>query len=529
MYQALYRKWRPMSFDDVVSQPHITTTLKNQIISGKTAHAYLFTGSRGTGKTTCARIFAKAVNCLNPKDGEPCLECKICKNADNGSLTDIIEIDAASNAKVDDIRDLRDGVVYTPEMCKYKVYIIDEVHMLSPGAFNALLKIMEEPPPHVKFILATTEVHKVPATIVSRCQHFDFHRIRTEDIVKRLEYIASHESFNLEHNAAEFIARLSDGGMRDALSLLDQCAAYDDNITAEIVSQASGIAGRDYLFDILERISTHDSAGCIKIIDKLYGMSKDLKQLVTELTAQMRNVMLIKSIDNNAELITCMPDEYKRLTDLANAMSLDEILSTISTLQECSESFALASNKRIELEMCMIKLCNSDSYSNSSRLNASVYEDKIKVLSNRITQLESALQKGSAVTSKITQNKQITPTNKKLIKLDPKGYVPINEWKKLISLINEQSPAIGAFLDKSMASIEGNLFKVVVASDFYVKRFAASDDKEILKKIVNDYYGQNFEFKLYSSKSVDIEDKDNPINELLKRAKNAEIEVEIKR
>ncbi|MGN1133657.1 MAG: DNA polymerase III subunit gamma/tau, partial [Oscillospiraceae bacterium] len=397
MYQALYRKWRPMSFDDVVSQPHITTTLKNQIITGKTAHAYLFTGSRGTGKTTCARIFAKAVNCLNPHDGEPCLECKICKNADNGSLTDIIEIDAASNAKVDDIRDLREGVVYTPEMCKYKVYIIDEVHMLSPGAFNALLKIMEEPPPHVKFILATTEVHKVPATIVSRCQHFDFHRIRTEDIVKRLEYIASQESFSLEHNAAELIARLSDGGMRDALSLLDQCAAYDDNITAEIVSQASGIAGRDYLFDILERISTHDSAGCIKIIDKLYGMSKDLKQLLTELTVQMRNVMLIKSISNNADLITCMPDEYKRLSDLANTMTLDEILGIISTLQECSESFSLATNKRIELEMCMIKLCNSGLYSRENNINAAAYEDKIKVLTNRISQLENALQSGAGI------------------------------------------------------------------------------------------------------------------------------------
>ena len=218
MYQALYRKWRPMSFDDVVSQPHITTTLKNQIATGKTAHAYLFTGSRGTGKTTCARIFAKAINCLNPKDGEPCLECDICKNADNGALADIIEIDAASNSKVDDIRELREGVMFTPEVCKYKVYIIDEVHMLSAGAFNALLKTMEEPPPHVKFVLATTEIHKVPATIVSRCQHFDFRRIRSEDIVARLSYIASQEGFILNEDAAQLIARLSDGGMRDALS-----------------------------------------------------------------------------------------------------------------------------------------------------------------------------------------------------------------------------------------------------------------------------------------------------------------------
>ena len=225
MYQALYRKWRPRTFDDVISQPHITTTLKNQIQSGKTAHAYLFTGSRGTGKTTCARIFAKAINCLHATDGNPCQQCEICRDAEAFSLSDIIEIDAASNNGVDDIRELRDGAVYTPERCKYKVYIIDEVHMLSQSAFNALLKIMEEPPAFVKFILATTEIHKVPATIVSRCQRFDFRRILPEDITARLLYIAGEEQLTLDAQAARLIARLSDGGMRDALSLLDQCAA----------------------------------------------------------------------------------------------------------------------------------------------------------------------------------------------------------------------------------------------------------------------------------------------------------------
>ena len=289
-----------MSFDDVVSQPHITTTLKNQIKTGKTAHAYLFTGSRGTGKTTCARIFAKAVNCENLHDGEPCLDCKICKAADNGTLADIIEIDAASNSRVDDVRELREGVVYTPEMCKYKVYIIDEVHMLSAGAFNALLKTMEEPPPHVKFILATTEIHKVPATIVSRCQHFDFHRIKTEDIVDRLSFIAQQEGFTLEKDAAEMIARLSDGGMRDALSLLDQCVAFDDHITLDVVSGASGIAGRDYLFDIIDSIADKDAGAALKIVDKLYSMSKDMKVLANELLVQMRNVMLVKTIDDHA-------------------------------------------------------------------------------------------------------------------------------------------------------------------------------------------------------------------------------------
>lgn len=537
MYQALYRKWRPMSFDDVVSQPHITTTLKNQIASGKTAHAYLFTGSRGTGKTTCARIFAKAINCLSPKDGEPCLECDICKNADNGSLADIIEIDAASNSKVDDIRELREGVVFTPELCKYKVYIIDEVHMLSAGAFNALLKTMEEPPPHVKFILATTEIHKVPATIVSRCQHFDFRRIRSEDIVARLSYIASQEGFTLHEDAAALIARLSDGGMRDALSLLDQCVAYDDNITIDTVSTAAGIAGRDYLFDMLDKISQHDTAGCIEIIDSLYDMSKDLKVLSSELLSQMRNVMLIKTIDNSAELITCLPEEYKRLTALAESMSLDRILCIISTLQQCNERFAKSSNKRIELEMCMVKLCtmseNNVTGASAAQARSKVSDAQINALVNRITKLENALKNGAVAVQNGSDNqvKKPAPKQKKveLTKLDPKNFTPLNEWQEILEKINAESPAIGAFLTNSMASIDGNVFKVVVSSDFYMKRFKASNDKAVLKKIVNEYYGQDFDFVLYSSKSVDIEDKENPINELIKRAKDADIEVEIKK
>ena len=244
MYKALYRKYRPMTFDDVVSQPHITTTLRNQLINGKTAHAYLFTGSRGTGKTTCARILAKALNCLHPVDGNPCLECEICRDADDNALADIIEIDAASNNGVDDVRDLRDGAVYTAERCRYKVYIIDEVHMLSKEAFNALLKIMEEPPPHVKFILATTEIHKVLPTILSRCQRYDFRRILPSDITERLMYVAEKENIKLDRDAAELIAKTADGGMRDALSLLDQCIAFSEDVTLDIVSGAAGIAGR---------------------------------------------------------------------------------------------------------------------------------------------------------------------------------------------------------------------------------------------------------------------------------------------
>ena len=316
MYQALYRKWRPTSWKDVVSQPHITTTLRNQIKEGKTAHAYLFTGSRGTGKTTCARIFAKAINCKDPKDGSPCGECEMCRLFENEGLVDIIEIDAASNTGVDDIRELRESTAYTPESCKYKVYIIDEVHMLSTSAFNALLKILEEPPEYVKFVLATTEIHKVPVTIVSRCQRFDFRRILPEDIKSRLLYIADNEDFTLTDSAAELVAKLADGGMRDALSLLDQCIAYSKDVDLDTVSAAAGIAERDYLFRLLECFADKDAVTAIDIISQLYDRSKDMQRLVDELISQMRNVMLARSVKSDSAFV-CLPDEIERIRKIA--------------------------------------------------------------------------------------------------------------------------------------------------------------------------------------------------------------------
>ena len=341
MYQALYRKWRPRSFDDVISQPHITTALRNQIREEKTAHAYLFTGSRGTGKTTCARILAKTVNCEHrTPEGNPCLECEICRDAERGALADIIEIDAASNNSVEDIRDLREGTVYLPERCCYKVYIIDEVHMLSPSAWGALLKVMEEPPEYVKFILATTEVHKVPATIISRCQRYDFHRIRTADIAARLTYIAGEENLSLDPAAAQLIAHLSDGGMRDALSLLDQCASGGDAITAASVTAAAGVAGRDSVFAILEAVQAQDAAKALEITGALYDQSKDMVRLCDELLEQLRNMMLLKSGSGQPELLTCLPDEQPRLEELTRQPSLDTIssLGRGTTLTACGRS-----------------------------------------------------------------------------------------------------------------------------------------------------------------------------------------------
>lgn len=541
LYQALYRKWRPRSFDDVVSQPHITTTLKNQIVSGKTAHAYLFTGSRGTGKTTCARIFAKAVNCRNPHDGEPCLECDICKAADNGSLADIIEIDAASNASVNDIRELREGVMFTPEMCRYKIYIIDEVHMLSVGAFNALLKTMEEPPPHVKFILATTEIHKVPATIVSRCQHFDFNRIKTEDIVARLMYIADKEGFTLHEDAAGLIARLSDGGMRDALSLMDQCVAFNNDITVATVSQASGIAGRDYLFDILEAISDKNAAAALQIVNRLYEMSKDLKVLAGELLEQMRNVMLVSTVDKGRDLITCLPEEYDRLCAISEKLTLDEILDNISILQECSERFAKCTSKRIELEICVIKLCSEkiSRRSIAASKGNTASEAELNSLRSRLEQLENALKNGAQPTAapkntapaagQAKPAKPLREPDPDFNKVDPGNVKPMEEWDSVVTQISQREPSISGFLKRSKAFRHNNALFLIVDNDFFLKLFKESNAAASINEVLKENYGQTFTIKVKSARNVPPDDTENPVNQLLQKAKKLDIEVEIKK
>ena len=292
MYRALYRKWRPKTFSDVVGQAGITAALQNQITHDKVGHAYLFTGTRGTGKTSCAKIFAKAVNCPHRTGADPCCECEICKGIDNGSVMDVVEIDAASNNGVDNIRDLRDETAYTPSQCTYKVYIIDEVHMLSTAAFNALLKIMEEPPAHVIFILATTEIHKVPATILSRCQRYDFMRIKPQDIEARLLYVAGQEGIQLAQDAAELISRLADGAMRDALSILDTCAGVGGEVTQQLVRRMAGVTDKSYLFDISDAVLRADAAGVLALVAQLREKSVDVKRLCDELILHYRNLLL---------------------------------------------------------------------------------------------------------------------------------------------------------------------------------------------------------------------------------------------
>ncbi|MBQ9948521.1 MAG: DNA polymerase III subunit gamma/tau [Oscillospiraceae bacterium] len=363
MYLALYRKYRPQTFDDVISQPHITTTLKNQISGGKHGHAYLFTGSRGTGKTTCAKILSMAVNCLHPKDGNPCMECDACREIASGSAVDITEMDAASNNGVNDVRVLRDEVAYTPVSCKYRVYIIDEVHMMSTAAFNALLKTLEEPPAHIIFILATTELHKVPATIVSRCQRFEFRRIDVADSAQRLMAVAHNEGITLEQDAAELISRLSDGGMRDALSVLDRCIAAGGSVTCDVVRSCAGVADNRHLFAFAEMIAQKNISGCLDLMQQLYNGSKDLARLIDELSGHYRDLMLYKTVPEDKGLLSAMPDEYPELERLSSMYSLNDILRCLEQLQKCAVSIGRTRHRKTAAEMTLVRMCMGTSLS----------------------------------------------------------------------------------------------------------------------------------------------------------------------
>lgn len=356
MYRALYRKWRPMRFEDVVGQTAIVTALQNQITTGRVGHAYLFTGTRGTGKTTCAKIFAKAVNCVQGKNGDPCGQCEVCRGIDSGSILDVVEIDAASNNGVDNIRDLRDETAYTPSICKYKVYIIDEVHMLSIAAFNALLKIMEEPPSHVIFILATTEIHKVPATILSRCQRYDFGRIRPEDIAARIQYIANQEEIELEEGAAVLIARLADGALRDALSILDTCAGVSHQVDEELVRRMAGVTDKSYLFRLSDALQAGQAVAALEELAQLRQRSVDVKRLCEELVAHYRNLMLA-GLPSGKELLTGVaPEEEQRYLEKAKQITSTQAIRAIKLLGGAMEKMNRGTDQRIELELALFAI-----------------------------------------------------------------------------------------------------------------------------------------------------------------------------
>ena len=404
MHLALYRKYRSATFDEVISQEHITTTLKNQIKAGTPAHAYLFTGSRGTGKTTCAKLMAKAVNCLSPIDGNPCGECESCKAIAAG-CPDIIEMDAASNNGVDDVRALRDEVMYAPTVCRYKVYIIDEVHMLSSQAFNALLKTIEEPPPHVIFILATTEIHKVPATIASRCQQFRFSRIDVEESTKRLCEIAKKENVNITEDAARLISRLSDGGMRDAVSLLDQCISVSADIDEETVRTTAGIAGTEHLFTLAQCIHEQNAPEALKILDELHNQSKDLMLLLDELLSHFRNLCILSATNSDFSLIPAGSGTRNDLARQTNEFTLGEIMRCMDILQDCIARTPKTAKRKTVAEMCLIRLCTPRLDSDTSALSL-----RLEKLENRLDKLcdgEISIQPRAAVQTAESTEKHI--------------------------------------------------------------------------------------------------------------------------
>ena len=407
MYQALYRKWRPQTFDEVVGQKHITETLKNQVKTGRLSHAYIFIGTRGTGKTTCARILAKAVNCENPVDGNPCGKCAACRGIAAGSVMDVVELDAASNNGVDNVRALREEAVFSPTEVKKRVYIIDEVHMLSTSAFNALLKILEEPPAHLMFILATTELQKVPATILSRCQRHSFRRIDTPEIAQYLEYIAGQEKLSLSHEAAELIARLAEGGVRDALSLLDQCSAREE-IDVEAVYSAMGLAGNRRIAQLLERVLEHDTEAALKDFNALWMDGKDPVTLLGELSSLLRDSMMLRVAPKGAQGLISGSYDSATLRSFAECMTTEEMLSALGTLQNAVITMKEAKNPKLAAELCLVSLCESPAGESVRELRARIsrLEEKLK---NGVPMAAAPAPRGSEPTAPMEEREELPP------------------------------------------------------------------------------------------------------------------------
>ena len=462
MYQALYRKYRPQTFDDVVGQLSITQTLKNQLMNGRMSHAYLFTGTRGTGKTTCAKILSKAVNCLSPVDGNPCNCCSACRSIDAGACIDVLEIDAASNNGVDNVRTLRDDAIYLPAEVKKRVYIIDEVHMLSMSAFNALLKIIEEPPEHLLFILATTELHKVPVTILSRCQRFSFRRILPEDIVDRLNYIAYSEHIDLDSEAAAFLARLADGGLRDAVSLLDQCAsAASSTVTTDEVCRILGLAGTRQTAQMLRAVAEHNTASVLELFSQQYGEGKDLSAMLDELCTVSRDLLLLRSMPGNSSMISGICTQ-KELNELVKLFSPGELLRMTSILRDTVNGFHSSANRRIDAELCLIRLCEPEAELDASALNARLTRLENKIASGIVT----ALPTGQAPTSDSEgKNPSEEPkTEAVAAQATDKAQAPVDQappgfWPRLVEQLRTQlrPPAVGMFVVHDNAPVIGRI------------------------------------------------------------------------
>jgi len=413
----------------VSGQMAVTQTLKMQLVTGKMSHAYLFTGSRGTGKTSCAKILAKAVNCLNPQDGNPCNCCEACRSIDSGACMDVLEIDAASNNGVDNVRDLRDDAVYTPSQVKMRVYIIDEVHMLSISAFNALLKIIEEPPEHLLFILATTELHKVPATILSRCQRFSFRRISQEDIAARLQYVAYQEKIELDDSAARVLARMADGGMRDALSLLDQCAsATDGELTADRVYQCLGIAGERKCGELMGYIAAHDTRNALILFNRLYSDGKDLRALLDEMACLARDLLILKTAPDVGITMLSGVASNEETNQLVKQLSSGELIRMMELLEKTMAGFTRSTSRRTDAEMCIISLCQPQLNLDAQALNA------------RLTRLEEQVQSGSLVAAPAAQAAPAAPEEEELPPIPDDADAPPIPGEECVPAVQEDTP-----------------------------------------------------------------------------------------
>lgn len=454
MYQALYRKWRPQTFDQVIGQEHITETLKNQVRSNRLSHAYIFIGTRGTGKTTCARILAKAVNCEHPVNGNPCGCCPACKGIADGSVMDVVELDAASNNGVDNVRALREEAIFSPAEVKKRVYIIDEVHMLSTPAFNALLKILEEPPEHLLFILATTELQKVPATILSRCQRHSFRRIDNKTLASYLEHVAQEEHFDLSHDAAELIARMAEGGVRDGLSLLDQCSAYE-KIDTQAVYAAMGLAGNRRIAQLFEYILKHDTASALNEFAAMWMDGKAPASLLQELGTLLRDVLLMQVAPKSVMELASGAFDREVLSDFAKRCTKEELLFAAQTVQNAAAGIRDAKNPRMAVELCLVSLC------------ADLSGDSVAGLRARVSRLEEALARGVSAgyeAAPMTRDKAFDYEDEEP-RSAPQSYAPEEAEDEPLEVFIEEQPEDAFFDRKPKAEVpkpmNGDVWKAV--------------------------------------------------------------------
>ena len=522
MYRALYRKWRPAVFSDVSGQPHVTETLMHEVETGKLSHAYLFTGSRGTGKTTCAKILAKAVNCLHPVGGNPCCECEICRGIDDGSVLDVIEIDAASNNGVDNIRDLREEANFTPVRAKYRVYIIDEVHMLSIGAFNALLKILEEPPSYVLFILATTEVHKLPSTILSRCQRFDFHHIPPESIAERLQYVASQEQIDLTDEAAVMIARYADGALRDALSLLDRCSAKGETITPDVVSACAGIAGKAYLFQMADCIASHNAADALRLIGDLHAASCNMERLCVELTEHFRNLMVTKVVRDPQNLIICSKEDLESYRKQSGAFTLETILHVLTVLGDTTANLKRGLDRKIETEMAVLRLCTPSLSTDPEAILRRVSELERKLSAGTVTVQSTAVPETAQAAEEPEQSSPETPEAPS----EPQQASPAGEpqqassslfklWPEALLILKETSKPISGLLVGSSAYVSDNVLRIKSNNAAVAQFLAIPLYSGAIQSAVEKVSGKKMRIELFDTHTE--EKKTDPLENLIRK------------